>query len=117
MVSIKAGAHRLDDGTTIYVCDCSACLHKTAGQNIRVSKATCFRHKPNRLLSIVLPPVPFAIAPDPPSPDLPVGPSSSKRPQEGQKDLDDEEVRSRKKGCLDSLELAPSFEVSLILFL
>jgi hypothetical protein len=116
MVSIKAGAHRLDDGTTIYVCDCSACLHKTGGQNIRVSKATYFIHKPNRLLLIVLPPVPFTIAPDP-LPDLPVGPSSSKRPQEGQKDLDDEEVRSRKKGRLDSLELAPSFKVSLILFL
>ncbi|KAG2071864.1 hypothetical protein BDR04DRAFT_476931 [Suillus decipiens] len=110
MESIEAGAHRLDNGTTIYVCDCSACLHKTGGRNLQVSKATYFRHKPSRLAS--LPPVPLNIAPDLPSPDLPHVPvpaesSSSKRLQA---DLDDEEVRSRKKGRSDSPELAPSFE-------
>ncbi|KAG1724380.1 uncharacterized protein EDB91DRAFT_1255243 [Suillus paluster] len=158
MDSIKAGAHRLDDGTTIYVCDCSTCLHKTGGQNTQVSRATCFRHKPTKLATIFLPPLPLDIAPDPPhlphppvtvpciapdlphlphppvtvpciapdpphllhppvtvpyiAPDLPhlphppvTVPSSSKRPQQ---ELDDEEVRSRKKGHTDTPELAPS---------
>ncbi|KAG1808772.1 hypothetical protein EV424DRAFT_1543348 [Suillus variegatus] len=112
MDSIKAGAHRLDDGTTIYVCDCSACLHKTGGRNTQVSKATYFRHKASRP-SICLPPVPFTIAPDLPSLDLPAEFSSSKRPQELREDFDDKEVRSRKKGRSDSLELAPSFEPEL----
>ncbi|KAG1791113.1 uncharacterized protein HD556DRAFT_1537489 [Suillus plorans] len=112
MDSIKAGAHRLDDGTTIYVCDCSACLHKTGGRNTQVSKATYFRHKASRP-SICLPPVPFTIAPDLPSLDLPAEFSSSKRPQELREDFDDKEVRSRKKGRSDSPELAPSFEPEL----
>jgi hypothetical protein len=116
MESIEAGAHRLDDGTTIYFCNCSTCLRKTGGRNLQISKATYFRHKHSRLAS--LPPVPLNIAPDLPSPDLPQVPvpaesSSSKRLQA---DIADEEVRSRKKGRSDSPELVPSFEVSLILF-
>ncbi|KAG1730896.1 hypothetical protein EDB19DRAFT_1831870 [Suillus lakei] len=39
---------------------------------------------------------PFTIAPDLPSPDLPVEPSPSKRPQEVQEVLDDDKIRSRK---------------------
>ncbi|KAG1869605.1 hypothetical protein F4604DRAFT_1682151 [Suillus subluteus] len=89
MDSIQAGAHRLDDGTTIYVCDCDACLRKTGGRNTQVS-----------------------IAPDLPSPDLrhtppPAASSSSKRPQE---DLDGGGPRNQKKGCSDSPELVHTSE-------
>ncbi|KAG2058054.1 hypothetical protein BDR06DRAFT_968971 [Suillus hirtellus] len=57
MDSIQAGAHRLDDSTTIYVCDCDACLRKTGGWNTQVLKATYFRHKPIRLAASILLPL------------------------------------------------------------
>lgn len=118
MDSIEAGAHRLDDGTTIHVCDCNSCLRKTGGRNLRVSKATYFRHKPSRLASIFLPPLALSVAPDLPSPDLRHTPppaassSSSKRPHA---DLDGGELSSQKKGRSESPELVPASEVSLIL--
>ncbi|KAG1817420.1 hypothetical protein EV424DRAFT_1347896 [Suillus variegatus] len=111
MDSIEAGAHRLDDGTTIHVCNC--------GRNLRVSKATYFRHKPSRLASIFLPPVTLSVAPDLPSPDLRHTPppaassSSSKRPHA---DLDGGELSSQKKGRSESPELVPASETLTHIF-
>ncbi|KAG1803405.1 uncharacterized protein BJ212DRAFT_1591162 [Suillus subaureus] len=112
MDSMEAGVHRLDDGTIIHVCDCKSCLRKTGGRNLRVSKATYFRHKPSRCTSIFLPPIALSIAPDLPSPDLrrtppPAASSSSKRPQE---DLDGGGPINQKKGRSDSPELVHTSE-------
>ncbi|KAG1821381.1 hypothetical protein EV424DRAFT_1346868 [Suillus variegatus] len=91
MDSIEAGAHRLDDGTTIH-----------AGGIY-----------PSRLASIFLPPLALSVAPDLPSPDLRHTPppaassSSSKRPHA---DLDGGELSSQKKGRSESPELVPASE-------
>ncbi|KAG1830094.1 hypothetical protein EV424DRAFT_1343684 [Suillus variegatus] len=90
MDSIEAGAHRLDDGTTIHVCDCNSCLRKTGGRNLHLPSPD-LRHTP------------------PPA----ASSSSSKRPHA---DLDGGELSSQKKGRSESPELVPASETLTHIF-